>query len=164
MKIGTTALTSVKLGSTQIQKIMLGTTLIWENWTAKTGELEKRTWAGDSSCGLVYSSGEITLSATCRIQEFTLFSKIIRNDITGRISGKFIVYGWNGTSWITLLNTVSNTSTTGGEWQTYFTRSSSNSTSEITKLKYEFYVNDTINRSYTSDLRLYVSKWEQKGA
>ena len=77
MKIGTTALTSVKLGSTQIQKIMLGTTLIWENWTAKTGELQKRTWAGDSSCGLVYSSGEITLSATCRIQEFTLFSKVM---------------------------------------------------------------------------------------
>ena len=58
-----------------------------------------------------------------------------------------------------LLNTVSDTAT---EWDKNFIRPSA-SAAEITKVKYEFYVNDTIWRSYTSDFRLQISKWEQKG-
>ncbi|MBP3908971.1 MAG: hypothetical protein J6D33_08590 [Turicibacter sp.] len=147
-------------GSQEVQRIYYGTELVWENWVTKTGELAKRTWSGGSREGLVYSSGEIALAKPCKIHEFTLHSKVLRTDINGRVSGKFIVYGWNGSSWITLLNAVSDTS---NEWDKSFTRASA-STSEVTKVKYEFYVNDTIWRSYTSDLRLHISKWEQKGA
>ena len=147
-------------GNQEVQKVYYGTQLVWENWVLKVGELAKRAWAGNSREGLVYSSGEIALPKTCKIHEFTLFSKVLRTDINGRVNGKFIVYGWNGSSWVTLLNTVSDNNT---EWQQYFTRSSS-SKAEVTKIKYEFYVNDTVWRSYSSDLRLYISKWEQKGA
>ena len=147
-------------GTQEVQKIYYGTQLVWENWKKKTGELAKRTWSGGSREGLVYSSGEISLDKPCKIHQFTLFSKVLRTDINGRISGKFIVYGWNGNSWITLLNTISDTST---EWDKTFTRNSETAT-EVTKVKYEFYVNDTIWRSYTCDLRLHISKWEQKGA
>lgn len=147
-------------GGQEVQKIYYGTQLVWENWSTKIGELAKRTWSGGSREGLVYSSGEITLDKSCKIHQFTLYSKVLRTDINGRVSGKFIVYGWNGNSWITLLNAVSDTST---EWDKSFTRNCANQ-SEVTKVKYEFYVNDTIWRSYTSDLRLYISKWEQKGA
>lgn len=143
----------------EVQKIYYGTKLVWENWVLKTGELAKRTWAGGSREGLVYSSGEIPLGGTCKVHEFTIFSKCLRNDINGRISGKFIVYGWDGSAWISLLNTVSDTAT---EWDKNFIRPSA-SAAEITKVKYEFYVNDTIWRSYTSDFRLQISKWEQKG-
>ena len=160
VKISSTTLSNVKLGSTQIQKIMLGSSLIWENWTIKIGELQKRTWSGSSREGLVYSSGEITLNSAYKIHEFTLFSKVIRTDINGRVPGRFVVYGWDGSTWISLLDTISDNNS---EWATYFSRTSNN-TSEVSKLKYEFYVYDTIWRSYTSDLRLHVSKWEQKGS
>lgn len=143
----------------EVQRIYYGTQLVWENWVTKIGELAKRAWSGGSREGLVYSSGEIKLNKPYKIHEFTLYSKVLRNDINGRVSGKFIVYGWNGSSWITLLNTVSDTK---NEWDKNFTRNCVNQ-SEVTKVKYEFYVNDTIWRSYTSDLRLYISKWEQKG-
>lgn len=147
-------------GGQEVQRIYYGTQLVWENWITKTGELAKRTFSGGSREGLVYSSGEIALGTSCKIHEFTLHSKVLRTDINGRISGKFIVHGWNGNSWITLLNTISDTST---EWDKSFTKKSENTT-EVTKVKYEFYVNDTIWRSYTCDLRLHISKWEQKGA
>ena len=160
IKIGNSIFSNFKIGITQLQKVALGTVVLWENWSTKTGELAKRTWSGGSREGLVYSSGEIDLGKTCKVHEFTLYSKVLRTDINGRISGKFIVYGWNGNSWITLLNTISDTST---EWDKTFTRNSETAT-EVTKVKYEFYVNDTIWRSYTCDLRLHISKWEQKGA
>lgn len=159
IKIGNTFFSNFKIGITQLQKVALGTVVLWENWSTKTGELAKRTWSGGSREGLVFSSGEITLDKTCKIHEFTLYSKVLRNDINGRVSGKFIVYGWNGNSWITLLDAVSDTST---EWDKNFTRSCTER-SEVTKVKYEFYVNDIIWRSYTSDLRLHISKWEWKG-
>lgn len=160
IKIMSALIKNVATHNITIQKIATYNTILWENWILKTGQLAKRTWVGNSREGLVYSSGEIALDNVCKIHEFTLFSKCIRNDISGRISGKFIIYGWTGTAWVTLLNTVSDTN---AEWGTNFTRTV-DSSKEVTKLKYEFYVNDTIWRSYTSDFRLQVSKWEQKGA
>lgn len=154
IKRGSTKILNVKRGSTQIKKICRGSTVIWEYRVSETGKFYSAKWSGKSYGGMTYESGEISLSGSYKIEGFGIHHEVLREDINGKEEGRYVAKGWDGEKWVVLLDHVTNNQT---EWNIDVFVSSQNPTVEVSKLKYEFYIVDTISRSYSGTMELWVS-------
>ena len=141
-------------GSTQIKKICRGSTVIWEYRVSQSGKFYSAAWSGKAYDGMTYASGDISLDKTYKIEQFGIFNQLIRDDISGREEGRFVAKGWDGEKWVLLLDYTTNNTT---EWNTYIYVPSINPTVDISKVMYEFYIVDTISRSYSGTMEMWVS-------
>ena len=154
---GNTKILDVKRGSTQIKKICRGSVVIWEyGGSEEEGKLFPVKWSGTSNGGMTYESDEILLGGSYTIENFGIHNKLLRNDINGKEEGRFIAKGWNGEEWVVLLDYVTNNQT---EWDTDVVVPSQNTSVNVSKIMYEFYIVDTIVRKYNGTMEMWVSSF-----
>jgi hypothetical protein len=103
---------------------------------------------------MTYASGDISLDKTYKIEQFGIFNQLIRDDISGREEGRFVAKGWDGEKWVLLLDYSTNNTT---EWNTSIYIPSINPTVDVSKVMYEFYIVDTISRSYSGTMEMWIS-------
>ena len=166
LNVNSVGMTDINVNSVAMEEVRVNGTTVWRLWNDASGSKNYREHnnanQGVPEDFLVYDSGYLTFDRNIKITEFTLFSKVIRKDITGRISGKFVidVQRPDGSTF-NILTYASETSVGSPEWSTIFTKAVNNNT-EVKAIRYRFYVVDAVRRQYEVTMSANVTKWKQK--
>lgn len=148
-------------GGVQISKIYKGSTLLWENWKHIVQDLAYKSasgtisWASDKQ--KAWASATVNFGFTARIKKVKLYSKCIRVDISGRVSGTLTVYG------VTANGTKIKIAEATNQWDTTDVVSS-DQTTEFVGVYYEAYGHDRdVNRDDTYVFQWRITEYDRKG-
>lgn len=155
--IGNKEIINFKSGGVQIGKIYKGATLIWENWKLKTGTLVDKSKSGSygGNNSSPYYSETVSFSKETRIVEMSMYTKVIRSDISGRQDGRIKVYGIKNDDTEVVIADVTN------QWTTSTVTSNDTETS-FKGVNIGFYLTDTINRPHDCNFNFKITKWYEK--
>lgn len=155
--IGNKEIINFKSGLTQIGKIYKGATIIWENWQYKTGTLVDKSKGGSYGGNNTspYYTETVTFDKQTRIVEMSMYTKVVRSDISGRQDGKINAYGIKSDGTQILIGTVTN------QWTTS-TVASNDTETVFTGVKIEFYLTDTVSRNHECNFNFKITKWYEK--
>lgn len=127
------------------------------SWTLQTGTLVDKskngTYGGNNSSA--YYSETVSFGKEVRIAEMSMYTKVIRSDISGRQDGKINAYGIKSDGSQVLVGTITN------QWATSTVASTDTETS-FTGVKFEFYLTDTISRNHECYFTFKITKWYEK--